>query len=64
MTTYEKIKDLCEKQGFAISSIGQKIQGRKYLDYQSTRHPLQGGKMDLFHVLIIDSMSSLYGNTK
>lgn len=27
MTTYEKIKDLCEKQGFAISSIGQKIPG-------------------------------------
>ena len=27
MSTYEKIKTLCEKHGFAISSIGQKIPG-------------------------------------
>lgn len=27
MTTYEKIKELCEKQGFAISSIGNIIPG-------------------------------------
>lgn len=27
MTTYEKIKELCEKGGFAISSISQKIPG-------------------------------------
>lgn len=27
MTTYEKIKELCEKEGFSISSISQKIPG-------------------------------------
>lgn len=27
MTTYEKIKELCENAGFSISSIGQKIPG-------------------------------------
>ena len=27
MTTYDRIKELCEKEGFAISSIPQKIPG-------------------------------------
>lgn len=27
MTTYEKIKDLCENAGFSISAIGQKVPG-------------------------------------
>ncbi len=27
MTTYEKIRELCEKEGFSISSLGEKIPG-------------------------------------
>ena len=27
MTTYEKIKELCEKEGFSISALSQNIPG-------------------------------------